>query len=150
MPLALSRIEQCQAKSILEEIICRDHYAGSGKFWWSLLFAAQKRVLGSSRDSIPPHFTTALKSVAPPTGPFKSGTCHACALAVDFGGLITKIYQSRKLHALEHTSVRLWASKVRFLIADHVSCTQLSTLIHVPVTYQPRHVYGLRRDAPLV
>ena len=27
----------------------------------------------------------------------------------------------RKLHALEHTSVRLWASKARFLIADHVS-----------------------------
>ena len=25
------------------------------------------------------------------------------------------------MHALEHTSVRLWASKARFLIADHVS-----------------------------
>ena len=30
----------------------------------------------------------------------------------------------RKLHALEHTSVRLWASKARFLIADHVSGRQ--------------------------
>ena len=35
----------------------------------------------------------------------------------------------RKLHALEHTSVRLWASKARFLIADHVSRTVIPDVL---------------------
>ena len=40
---------------------------GSGRFWWSLPFIVQKRVLGSSPDSIPPDFVTVFKSVVPST-----------------------------------------------------------------------------------
>ena len=58
-------------------------------------FAVQKRVLVSSPDSIPPHFVTAFKSVVPSTRLFKSDLSHTCTLVVDFGDLITKIYQSR-------------------------------------------------------
>ena len=35
------------------------------------------------------------KSVVPSVRLFKSGLSHTCALVVDFGDLITKIYQSR-------------------------------------------------------
>ena len=41
------------------------------------------------------------------------------------------------MHALEHTSVRLWASKARFLIADHVSaqgCGRSAPASQVAVT----------------
>ena len=48
----------------------------------------------SSPDSIPPHFVTVFKSAAPSARLFKSELSHTCTLAVDFGDLITKIYQS--------------------------------------------------------
>ena len=43
----------------------------------------------------PPHFITVFKSVVPSTRLFKSELSHTCTLVVDFGDLITKIYQSR-------------------------------------------------------
>ena len=55
-----------------------------------------RAVLGSSPDSIPPHFVTVFKSVVPSTRLFKSEPSHTCTLVVDFGDLITKIYQSRR------------------------------------------------------
>ena len=60
-------------------------------------FAVQKRVLVSSPDSIPPHFVTVFKSVAPFARLFKSGPSRPCTLVVDFDDLITKIYQSLKM-----------------------------------------------------
>ena len=64
----------------------------------------------------------------------------------------------RKLHALEHTSVRLWASKARFLIADHVSAWVLVGLHrqHILDTLQSclehisahRHAHAHRPTAP--
>ena len=57
-------------------------------------FAVQKCVLGSSPDSIPPYFVTVFKSMVHSTRLFKNELSHTCTLVVDFGDLITKIYQS--------------------------------------------------------
>ena len=65
----------------------------------------KKWVLGSSPDSIPPHFITVLQSVVPSTRllqsvvpstrPLQSVLGRSCTLVVNFGDLITKIYQNR-------------------------------------------------------
>ena len=46
-------------------------------------------------DSIPPHFVMVFKSEVPSTRLFKSELSYTCTLMVNFGDLITKIYQSR-------------------------------------------------------
>ena len=62
---------------------------------------------------IPPHFITVFKSVVPSTRLFKSELSHTCTLVVDFGDLITKIYQSHEAYVMRER--RFWKDAVRVL-----------------------------------